>query len=276
MMALSREVVKNIVPPALMTPLKYWKSKWMGGGYFSGPYRNWQAALKDAHGYNDPVIFEQAVQSYKQAQNAHLGFERDGVWIRTPEYSYPLIAYLLKEAMRNGSLSVIDFGGGLASTYFQLKPFLGKHVSVKWQVVEQLDFVNKCAQLEFPEDIVFHTSLTACDRTSHDVLLLSGVLQYLENPKDFIVRLKNFNFSNWFLDRVPVSKITLDQLLLQHVPKAHYQASYPSWLFSQMNFNQLLKESSGLEFQAEFDAIDGIVYKNFKKIEHKGFILGGV
>ena len=69
-------------------------------------------------------------------------------------------------------------------------------------------------------------------------VLLSGVIQYLENPYIFLNKLLTYKFSYLIFDRTIVfrdNKVN-DRLTVQRVSQKIYKASYPCWIFNEKKF----------------------------------------
>src|SRR5690606_1701818 len=106
-------------------------------------------------------------------------FERDSMLFDEVHHSFPVLAGLLRAAAENaGSLSVLDFGGSLGSSYYQCKDFLAVIRELQWSVVEQEHFV-RAGREEFSTDrLNFFYSIAECvESAAPNVALLSGVLQ---------------------------------------------------------------------------------------------------
>jgi putative methyltransferase (TIGR04325 family) len=112
------------------------------------------------------------------------------------QYSWPLLAALLWIIAReNGHLSICDFGGGLGTSYFQNRKFLDDFPSVRWNGVEQGGFVERGRKLIQNERLRFHPTVEGCLRECPcNVVLLSGVLQYLQEPHKSVCDLANSGF----------------------------------------------------------------------------------
>jgi putative methyltransferase (TIGR04325 family) len=67
-------------------------------------------------------------------------------------------------------------------------------------------------------------------------MLLSGVLQYLEEPYRRISELNDYGFHYIIVDRAPLIAADDDVLAVQHVQRNIYKASFPAWFFSERKF----------------------------------------
>ncbi|EOQ88355.1 methyltransferase, TIGR04325 family [Leptospira yanagawae serovar Saopaulo str. Sao Paulo = ATCC 700523] len=207
--------------------------------WFRGNYSSWEDALKDAEGYDSPEILEKVKNALLKVKNGEAIYERDSYLFDRVEYSWPLLAVLLNTALQNQSkLSLIDFGGSLGSSYFQNLTFLNSIENLQWNIVEQQDFVSvgikhfQNHQLRFYETIESVLSIQNCD-----LILLSGVIQYLPDPKKMIQSIIDLQIKNVVFDRTPFWEENLsDHLTVQHTPKTISDSSYPAWFFKKTDF----------------------------------------
>lgn len=228
---------------------------------YHGDFTSWQDALAYAKGYGSPVILDRAIAATRAVRDGKAAFERDTVLFDKPQVAHPLLAGLLYAATAcHDELRVMDFGGALGSSYRQNAPFLAHLESLQWGVVEQDNFV-KAGQDEFETDVLrFFPDVDTCvSALNPNFLLLSGVLQYLEQPHAFLIDLLRRNISFIFIDRTMAHRLGRDRLAVQRVPAAIYDASYPVWL---MNADRLesafMKE--GYEIVDHFDPHPGSTF----------------
>ena len=84
------------------------------------------------------------------------------------------------------------------------------------------------------EELKFYYDIDECLRFERpNVVLLSGVLQYIEYPYDLLKDVIKRNFQYIILDRTPGVRLGSDILTVQKVPKEIYEASYPCWFLSE-------------------------------------------
>jgi putative methyltransferase (TIGR04325 family) len=125
---------------------------------------------------------------------------------------------------------------------------------LQWWVVEQKKHVD-CGKSEFANGQLHfaHTVEEVLQQVRPDVLLLSSVLQYLENPHGVLDYLLNQRVPYLILDRTPfLTRNSEDILSVHHVSPAIYKASYPQW---HLGYDRVL-EQIRVHYQvvAEFDA----------------------
>ncbi len=221
-----------------------------------GDYSTWTEAKNVSEGYGTDVILQKTRDALGKVKRGEAAYERDSVLFDEVHYAWPLLAGLMwVAAQRSGQLNVLDLGGSLGSTYFQNYTFLAGLEVTRWNIVEQPRHVD-IGQREFQDErLRFYGTLEAClAETTPDVILLSGVLQFLEHPYDLLEKLKDTPCRYLIIDRTPFCNGGSDRLCIQKVPASIYAASYPSWIFSNHRMHSIL--SLHWDVVAEFDSID--------------------
>lgn len=236
------DVVKALSPPIMLRLFRKIETTRYG---FHGDYACWADALSDADGYDTDIILTRVREALLEVQQGHAAYERDGVLFKTPTLNWPLMACLMRIASkRRNRLHVLDFGGSLGSVYFQHRHFLGALDRLRWSVVEQNHFVA-CGKQHFEDDrLRFFTDMDACAATAPvDMVLLSSVLPYLENPYDLITQCHALQAPYVVVDRTPfLLSGQRDRLTVQQVPPVIYPASYPAWFFNEEKWLAFLQD----------------------------------
>ena len=202
-------------------------------------------------------------------------YERDSVIFDKIEYSWPLLSLILLSATKNlGKVDVVDFGGSLGSSYFQNRKFFSQIKDLKYSVIEQGNFVEEGNKYFADDKLKFFNNFEECFKErSPNLLILSSVLQYLENPQKFLQEIEKYNFDFIAIDRTGFIDEENDLLTLQKVPPEIYEASYPCWIFAKKKFVANLLKS--YEIIEEFDSgVDrNVIINGNKKISYSGFLL---
>ena len=224
-------------------------------GWFSTDL-NWLEAKKITGGYDDGKILEKCRHALLKVKNGEAVYERDSVIFDKIEYSWPtLCGLLLAAATNSGKLNIIDFGGSLGSTYFQNRKFLSHLKEVKWNIVEQENFVD-CGKKYFEDSgLKFYHNIADClQETQPNALLLSNVIQYLEKPYEFLDTTISKNFEFLIFDLIAFHNSDEDVLTIQKVWPEVYEASYPCWFLSKTKFFKKFLEKYELleEFLSHF------------------------
>ncbi|MBE9584641.1 methyltransferase, TIGR04325 family [Mucilaginibacter sp. JRF] len=218
-----------------------------------GRYPNWQEAMKNTTGYNADAIFERVKAAAIKVKNGQASYERDGIATDHVELFYPLLSALLWIASQNNnSLSLIDYGGSLGTSYRQNYPFLKHLEHLQWNLIEQKMFVDE-GRLNFEDEhLHFYYSLDeALGKSNPQLALFSSSLQYLEKPYELLEQIKRSEIPYLLIDRTAYINEPDDRLTVQKVPPAFYDASYPCWFFSEQKMVDFLSDTFEPVFKFE-------------------------
>ncbi len=230
-----KHFIKKLIPPAIIglkrtifntKPIEMW----------SKPYTSWAEAKAKSTGYNEDNILQKVLNSSKAVRDGKAVYERDSVLFDEIQYSWAILSILQKIALENNnSLTLVDFGGSLGSTYFQNRMWL-KNIKIKWIIVEQSHFVE-IGKKEFQNDILlFEYSLEEAFKHQPNVVLFSSVLQYLESPETIINQVIKYGIENILIDRTSISSNIINEVFtVQTVHEEIYKASYPCRFFNEQN-----------------------------------------
>ena len=264
-----REIAKQWIPPAMISMYHALRGN---GIRFRGTYTTWESAARQAVGYDSQSILQKVRAAALKVKSGEAVAERDSVLFDQVPYPFPLIAFLLRAACEGvGGLSVLDFGGALGSSYYQCKDFLTAIKPLHWHIVEQPAFVE-CGRNEFETDVVrfFDSIDSSVESSQPDVVLISGVLQYLPNPMKVLAALTQSGAKYIILDRTPITANGKQIITVQMISEAICQSSYPAWLFSEPLLKQPLL--SDYEEIADFNAVDGVLGGGSLKACFKGLV----
>jgi putative methyltransferase (TIGR04325 family) len=168
-------------------------------------------------------------------------FERDGKNFERAFYDWKFLYFFLINTLSYKKVNILDFGGGFASSYYLYKNFL-KGIHFKWNIIEQNKIYNLGKKHFQNKNLIFYKNLSDyLTNNNPDLIILSGVLQYLENPYDALVDFAKLKKKTIIIDRTSFSSKSNDQIYIQHVPKSINQASYPIRIFSEKKFFKFIK-----------------------------------
>jgi putative methyltransferase (TIGR04325 family) len=238
---------------------------------WKGEYQLWDKALSESTGYDSNEIIQKCKSGINKVINNEAVYERDSFILEFKDYSWPLVSGLLMAAIDHSKkLNVLDFGGSLGSTFFQVKDLLEPSVELYWNVVEQEKFVDEGKNTFENDKLKFYYTTQEClKNNSCNVAVLSSVLQYMEEPYQPLIELVKSKIDYIIIDRTLFIKGDKPLITVQTVPESIYKASYPCWL---LNENELINSlNRSYKIIAEFDSkIDHCTYDN---TYYKGFIL---
>jgi putative methyltransferase (TIGR04325 family) len=265
-----KSISKNWIPPIILSTLRHLSGQRI---CFFGNYETWNEAAAQCSGYDAEHILAKVLDATLKVKQGEAAYERDSVLFDQIEYTWPTTAALMWVAARNaGRLDVLDFGGALGSTYFQNRAFLAGLSTVNWSVIEQSHYAQAGQNHIQDETLRFYSSIDTClAETKPNIILLSSVLQYLEEPYPLLKKIKSSDAATIIIDRTPFSETGDHRICIQKVPESIYKADYPMHIF---HLATLLNELSDWTIIAETPCPEGSVTTssgiNFK---FKGFIL---
>lgn len=237
---------------------------------------SWNEVVNKFGSYSTQNILEACKSSLLKVKNFEYPYERDSVLFNKIEYSWALVSFLFMVASENDSkLRVIDFGGSLGSSYFQNREIFKFFKEVSWSVVEQEKFAECGSKLFSDDNLFFYRSIThALDNNPSKALIMSSVIQYVEDFESLINQIINFNFEWIFIDRTGFSQQdNLKRLTIQKVPKQIYEAVYPCWFFNYKKFVKLFENKYSIFGEFESFCDKNISVNGNEKIEYRGLIL---
>ena len=220
----------------------------------------WNQYLENQHGYADPGILKRASQAVKDVLEGKAAFERDTVLFRNPMVSHHVLSWLYYAAsMYSGVLNVLDFGGALGSIYVQHRSFL-HHLDLTWSIVEQPAFIDEgLAHFQTPFLRFYHSVEDCTNVTQPNFLLLSGVLQCLQDPYAILDQMLTLDIPFILIDRTMARRGYPEQVAIQHVPAHIYKAAYPVWFLDAQRIEATLK-ASGYVLMDSFDPHPGSTF----------------
>jgi putative methyltransferase (TIGR04325 family) len=258
---MNKKAIKDLIPPVFLRIVTGLFYGWHGN------YSSWSEAMKKCEGYDSHDIHEKVKYSALKVRDGIEVYERDSLLFDHVEYSFPLLSGLLWIAcLNNRKLNVLDFGGSLGSTYFQNRFFLDSLVDVNWCIVEQPEVVKTGIENFEDKRLHFFYSIDECLK-SYDihVIILSSVLQYLEEPYKLLDKIISQKPEYLIIDRTPFI-IGKERITIQKVNPKIYKGSYPCWFFNEDKFVNALTPL--YKMIVEFDALDRANINS----EFKGFI----
>jgi len=224
---------------------------------FSGDYSSFDAALAAAGhvGYEDEAIVAHMLRSAQQQVTG-------AITNNTARVGFAMLA-TLGHATR---CRVLDFGGGVGIHFDALRPWI--KADVEWVVCETPLMVTRAGAARAGDGLRFVARLEPGE--AFDVVLASGVLQYVRDPSATLADLcKRAPFT--ILDRVPLVDRRSDRLTVQRVNSGH-RAAYPAWFFARSEFEARLS-SLGLSVVMSWDGSNDVPYWNTMGADYRGMLL---
>lgn len=254
-MSRARSFLKECTPPIVLHAIRRMQSTNL---HFEGNYESWEKASANCSGYNAENILEKVLKATLKVKCGKAAFERDSVLFDKIEYDWPVISGLMWVAARNhGKLNVLDFGGALGSSYFQSRKFLEDLPEVRWNVVEQLHYVQ-AGQEKIQDDCLrFYPTIDAClVENSPCVALLSSVLEYLPDPILILNKIFEAGVDVLIINRTLFSLNGLEKIVIQNVSSEIFDASIPCRMLSEELIVNTCKRNN-MNLMVSFPSIGG-------------------
>ena len=187
---LFRKVAKRIV--RFILPTTYSQL------HLTGPYASYEAALAHSSGYDSPLILAKVKHAVVEVLEGKAVYERDGTAFSTMPQRLKLRELLLNYL--SPTAKVVDFGGGLGGTFINNRDLVS--VGQHWAVIEQPTFVSVGQELahDYGLQVDFHSNLHGLT-TPIDLLILSGVLPYLQSPYEILQQVLKLSPKLILIDR---------------------------------------------------------------------------
>ncbi len=190
-------------------------------------------------------------------------------WGGAGEVQWPVLSALgLAWRAAPGPVTVLDFGGSLGSLYFQHREQCRVLGVSRWTVIEQPSFVEAGRECLADGTLSFCADLDAVLADGQStVAVLSGVLQYVEPYLDPLRQVLDRRVPVVCVDRTYLSQDNRS-LLVQHVPKEIYAASYPCHVIRVSDVEDLFRQSG-------YTVLASYVNGGFPALERRGGYFGG-
>jgi putative methyltransferase (TIGR04325 family) len=197
------------------------------------------------------------MHSALKVRDGEAAYERDSVLFDHVQYAWPVLAGLLRVAAVNDNrIRLLDFGGGLGTSYFQNRHVLSRLAKLGWFVIDQRQFVE-CGRKHFStSELKFYYAIEECAGNQEiDVVLLSSVLPYVEKPYDILTQILTLGPQAILVDRTPFLNEDQDRLTVQTA--SHYCSNIPAWFMSKKRFLNFICQKYEMIF--EFEALGGTI-----------------
>lgn len=224
-------------------------------------FENWEIAVKNSSGYDNHKIYNKTIESFKKVLNKEAKFERDSVLFFHNSPDKKIIS-IIKKLYKKKNINICDFGGSLASLYFQNRDYLDAK-RFHWHVVEQTKYVQFAKKNIFIKNLSFHKNLNLLLKNKKiDIIIFSSVLQYLKSPFILLDRVLKKKIKNIVILRTPFFE-NKEEIKIQIVPKHIYEASYPIRIFSRRKFMKFMKNRK-YEVKDKISTVEQVDNINYK------------
>lgn len=188
------------------------------------------------------------MERYTRAAVDALRSDRAGVVPNVPPY-HALLSMLVASSR---PVRVLDFGGGMGVGFANVRRSIAAGMPIEYLVVDNEESCEHGRRLlsDFPS-VRFMSELPR-DVESIDVIVLSGVLQFVEDYEELLQKLASFAPSLWLFTFLPAGEIPTFASAQLNVPGS----VLPVWFF---NINELVQKMEALGYRLIFkSALDRV------------------
>lgn len=188
------------------------------------------------------------MERYTRAAVDALRGDRAGVVPSVPQY-HALLSMLVASSR---PVRVLDFGGGMGVGFANVRRSIAGGMPVEYLIVDNAESCERGRRLlrDF-SSVRFMTELPR-DVASVDVMVLSGVLQFVEEYEDLLGKLASFAPSHWLFTFVPAGDVPTFASAQLNVPGS----VLPVWFF---NLDELVQKIEALGYRLIFkSALDRV------------------
>lgn len=228
---------------------------------FTGNYKTWEDAVNNSEGYDSEQILKRAIHCRDWVLSGGAVYEQDLRMYHDKPWKPESLAALLWVHEKEGKLSVLDFGGSFGTSFYIHKDFL--FPNTEWHIVEQKNYFKYGKNNYETEQLKFYENPRQCPKSN--VLYLSGVLAYIENPYKTLKELLDLKIPYIILDRNHFLENpgAATRLTVQKTNKMTVLTSFPVWLFNKKQLLDIFLER-GYEVKREWKelgtASEGMYY----------------
>lgn len=242
---------------------------------YRGRYSSWEEAERNSIGYGAPSIAKKVAKAVSTVIANEVAYERDSITFQEPEYSWPVATALLWAASyKKNKLEVLDFGGGLGTSFFQNKALLAFVDRLEWHIVEQASFVQEGRRLFQNGLLSFHANIEECLSVAKpDIAILSSSLQYIPRPYEVLEKITEASIDVVVFDRTLFGSQADDVITIQYVSPEVFDAVIPVWILNETRFLEFMQDK--YRVFARFGAYKSTAYLDTEGLDfdEMGFVM---
>ena len=193
------------------------------------------------------------MERYTRSAVAAIGNSSPVIPENVPQHHALLASLVTDQAVR-----VLDFGGGMGIGFANVKRCAFPELEFEYVVVDNEESCARGRQLLKDFSNVRFTTELPDESTRVDIIVLSGVLQFVEDYEELLAKLARFRPSQWLFTFLPAGDIPTFVSAQRNVPGS----ILPAWFF---NVGELVNRIESLGYKLVFKSAHDRVFdmRNF-------------
>ena len=184
------------------------------------------------------------MERYTRTAITALHSEGSAIPENVPQYHALLAMLIASGSPLDRPVRVLDFGGGMGIGFANVRRCIGETL-LEYLIVDNEESCERGRRLLREFSSVRFTSELPRDIETVDVIVLSGVLQFVEEYEKLLASLAAFRPSLWFFGFLPAGDIPAFASAQLNVPGS----VLPAWFF---NFHELVEKIETLGYELVF------------------------
>lgn len=253
----------GLLPSSILNVLLMLKKK---GYRWYGNYQSFEEAKAKSTGYESADIIQKTLSNNKKE------IQQNDV-SNVTNMQLICSVFICINHIQNKSINILDFGGATGFHYKLIKNYLSSAIKLKYTICETKELVKKATAIFSTNELSFIDDISDYHDSKPDIVMISGTLQYLDEPASVLETLIKLDPKFIIVNRFPVIYSSNDRLTIQHVPKSVYNGSYPCWFFSLPKWESILKNYKQYYLMIKWDTKSEYVFLDGKKVYYVGYML---
>jgi putative methyltransferase (TIGR04325 family) len=219
----------------------------LGFVLWSGVFDRFSAASADTGVFEEAIWLDKMSDRARRAKAEHARGALLSQNAVTHDYVLPAVAASI--ARPDATLRILDFGGGMAASFFPVIDALGPGQKIVFHIVESAALCQRARELPLADErLVFHEDFPDPSE-GLDIVHAGSSLQYVEDWQGLLARLCAYRPSHLVLADVPAGDLPHCFVTGQYF----YGKRIPHWFFRMSEFVAAV-ESNGyrLVFRAPY------------------------
>jgi len=212
---------------------------------WEGIYKDFSECPKCGEGFSTERWVAQETERINKLKAAIKESPLSAVGYRTS--LLPLLIALMAENSKENKVNVLDFGGGLGSTYLLVNSGCIKQGDMSFCIVESEEICRRGREVFKDDDKICFSNCLPKDVRSFDIIHLGSSIQYIEDWRGLMKEFAIYKPGYILLADVPAGKIPTYASV-----QNYYGSKIPYWFF---NTNDIIDTMASAGYTLMFESV---------------------